>query len=324
MLLALLFRWPVADYQTFQNNMVLTMGCLGFSFLLWRINPWVCALVIWVTLRGFAHITTYVYFLSGVVWYYFLVKRVRDTRPLLDMIGFIAIFNCLLIPFQMWTIHRYLGITGNENFLAAFLAISLPVFLRKNWRIWLFLIIPVLVLTKTFGGYLSATVGFLYYIFSIKWKYRWIAVLVLIECFVILMTRFDGPGLERLNVWFITAQYYFEQCFWLGAGLGTFANNEWLRSDLIQFTGCFWNHPHNEVLKAVYELGIIAIPLIYGVFWSYRKCKSVIPMTALVIILVNINVNFPLYIGATAILITTWLAILEIGGRNEKRSIRVR
>ncbi len=318
MLVALLFRWPVKDYQGWQNGMVLICFSSGLAYLLWRVNPWVSILFVWVTLRGFNHTGTYGYFLAGAVWYYFLVTEIEDIEPILNMIAILAIINCVFMPLQNVAVGRYLGVTGNENFLAALFAMSLPAFFRKTWWLWLFLIIPALILTKTFGGYLSAGAGLVYYMFAVKWRFRWVAIIVLFECFVILMLKVDGPGLERIDIWFITMMYAWHQNFWFGAGLGCYEAHKHMMADIVRYTrGIYWNHPHSELIKSTYELGIISLPIISAVFWSFRKNRAVIPMTAMVIVFVNMQVNFPLYVGATAILAVTWMAIVTITHRRQ-------
>lgn len=79
--------------------------------------------------------------------------------------------------------------------------------------------------------------------------------------------------------------------------------------------GVIWKTAHNELLQAVFEMGIgfaiIAIGYARNIIKNFRK-DAVIPVMAIVIIFVNSLVHYSFHIATTMMIAITWFAVLEI------------
>lgn len=170
-------------------------------------------------------------------------------------------------------------------------------------------------MTLSVGGILALCVGMSFYS-VVHWRKIW-PVLGGILLVGLYMKFINMPhAIERWDVWIKSLEIY--STFWgMGFGLGHF------KVVYPGLTGEPWEQAHNDILQGMLEMGI-SFPIILGGFlvstWiRFRKVlkEAIIPMTMLVIILVNSMVSFPWHIGRTAFLTVTILGILEIKLRSE-------
>lgn len=215
-----------------------------------------------------------------------------------------------------WTLTEYKGIRpgfgslGLHNALAAFLAISLPFFYRKKWCWLLFLIVPVLLLSKTSTSVGAAIVGVFFYFR--KLKYFWIPVLLALGFSVwenlpwslnienldrLGQVFLSGRHLEWWAVWFqITAAF---SRFIFGYGPGAIP---WTQSFV-----------HCEYLGMFLQYGLIGVLLLIGYIITIPKDNIRLYTSFITLIIVSIGF-YPMHHASTAILIILILGLLE----NEK------
>jgi len=206
------------------------------------------------------------------------------------------------------------GILCNQNLASAFIAFGFPLFLRRYWVLITPLLIFGFIATLTTGGVVSVLAGLIFYV-CVRSKKAWhvfvtITFSVVATGLFIKFAHFPSAS-QRWDVWMkaiiIHAQYPI-----MGMGLGQFK---------IVFSGLTeipWEQLHNDILQGICEMGV-SFPIILSGYlittWErFRKVsrQAIIPMTALVIILINSQVNFPWHVARTAFFMVTILAILEI------------
>jgi O-antigen ligase len=80
----------------------------------------------------------------------------------------------------------------------------------------------------------------------------------------------------------------------------------------------WFNKAHNDLLQGLFEMGIFFPILLSGYMYSIKKRvpdftddKYLIPVTAIVIVLINCSVHFLFQIGTTALIAVTWVGIME-------------
>jgi len=186
--------------------------------------------------------------------------------------------------------------------------------------------VPAFFIVSSSGGVLAIFCGLAVYlcvVIGFKW---WIlascsvAVLiygVLIDTTVIRPTEDtfwkDSIG-TRIKIWILAWEKF--KAHWLfGHGLGqwqTLAHEEYF----IQKSTRTWHaRAHSEFIQGVVEMGAPFLVVVTGYFVDIaRRLKkhALIPLTALVIIVVNSLVNFPFHIPSTGMIAVTWLAIMEV------------
>uniref|UniRef100_A0A6M3INL1 Putative O-antigen ligase n=1 Tax=viral metagenome TaxID=1070528 RepID=A0A6M3INL1_9ZZZZ len=86
-----------------------------------------------------------------------------------------------------------------------------------------------------------------------------------------------------------------------------------------------WLTAHNEYLQMLFELGIGFAIILAGYLFNIVKRMnfktSILPITALIVIMVQSSANFVFHIAPTAMIALTWMAILE-RTLSEKTDIR--
>lgn len=204
------------------------------------------------------------------------------------------------------------GLMGNQNLTSAVFAFGLPGFFRRKWRKLIPVVLLGMVLSKSTGGLAAGICGGLFYS-ACTFNHTENAY-ILVGClmsFVVYILVVDPPVFLRFTAW-REAMGYFWQHWAMGSGLGHW-KTVFLKYRLCG--GTWWVTAHNEMIQAVFEMGIGVSVLFLGYFRNlYIRFdqRAVLPYSAVIIIIVNSLVNFPFHIGTTALIAVTWLAILEI------------
>jgi hypothetical protein len=197
------------------------------------------------------------------------------------------------------------GTLGNNNFLAAYLAISMPLFFRQKWIYGLFVIVPCLILCNTTAAIVAAIVGTVYFFarretFTKRKLYCGVALIVfgLYYAFVYHPSILYTGAESRWLYWGEAAKQIFYSPLSILIGYGT---------------GSGWGYPfpmHNEWLQCWHQYGLIGLSLLIGyVLTVYRDNR--ILFSAFLIILVNMLGNYPLHLAPSAFLIIIIAGLME-------------
>lgn len=197
------------------------------------------------------------------------------------------------------------GTLGNNNFLAAFLAISLPFFFRKNWFYGLILIVPCILLCNTSAAVVPAIVGTIFF-FHRKTDLLYLMVIAALLClggayyaFVYHPSILDITSqFSRWKLWAIALQQIFSSPFSIICGFGP---------------GAGWGQAfpmHNEFLQCWHHYGLIGLSLLLGyvltVFWGNKML-----LTAFIIAVINMLGNYSLHLAPSVFLIIIIAGLME-------------
>ena len=197
------------------------------------------------------------------------------------------------------------GTLGNNNFLSAYVAISLPFFFRKNWFYGIILLVPVLYFGKTTSAFVPAIIGTtLYFWPKLNNKLKVIVVsLGAVSCVFYAVFQHTPFYLnprwvawsKALGLWFYSP---YSVAFGRGPGAG------WGES-----------YPmHNEWLQGLYQFGIIGLALMCGYVLTacLTTCrKNRILFTAFIIAIINMFGNYSLHLSPSAFLIIIIAGLIE-------------
>jgi hypothetical protein len=192
------------------------------------------------------------------------------------------------------------GTMGNQNHLAALLAVSFPFFFRKYWR-WF--IVPMLLgfyICQTSTAFAAVAFGSLYYLWG--WKGMLLGVLPATGYFLFV----DGNKLseilklDRFVFWQdglrIILSSEKSTFFGLGGGI------QWKRGDQL----------HSEYIQLLWSYGLTGVAIIAGfIIGLLRKNKDRLLQTILIIILVDGIGNHLMHVTVTAIMGVTVFALIE-------------
>ncbi len=235
---------------------------------------------------------------------------IQAALGILQALGFDPIFD---IARNLVTVNSELpsdaavGTLGNNNFLAAFVAISLPFFFRRRWFYALPLLVVCLIFTKTTTAFIAAIVGTVYFFYpqikSIK-----LEVFVLV-CFVaagavISYAFFYHPFAEnpRFDYWLNGLQQVAQSWQTILIGFGPTA--EWKIGDKL----------HSEYVMALFNFGVIGLALLMGYIITICRTNRIL-FTAFIILCIDAIGNHVLHTIPTALLAITICSLIE----HEKR-----
>lgn len=285
-------------------------------------------------LHGFYHVA------AGVA-VYAAVSRLRVNR--LEFA-----FNCVAAASALlaaWTVLQALGIdpllvksgqqpdhvkpwmlgslTGHPNFLAAYLAVSLPFFWRPGWRWGLLVLVPVLVAQQTTGGIMAATAG-LGYLAWRQWGHDrlfWWGVTAAAIWGLVFVLAVDPIQHSIVSRW-ATWQWALVDPSVLGHGPGTWGivlggklKNAWV---------------FNEYLQVFLEMGAVGLVAVGWLSWSVLASRPRggtsadvwrhhIVKAAVLAIAVNCTVNPFFHIPTTALLGAVVLGLWEVSRAAPKK-----
>ena len=260
----------------------------------------------------------------GMIWYYGVYKT-GNKEYILNTLCVIALINIGFLVLQSFGIALIfnhngdttcVGLMANPNEISAVLALCFPAFLRKKWNLFIPIVLLGLVLSSSFGGFIAVIVGSIYYLWK---RINKVIIILGITATVILFMFFDTPGISyRLATWIVGLKLYLEHPI-IGSGIGhwkyVFSNISvnGMETRMLQ--------AHNEYLQGMFEMGLPFLVILGGflvTMWHRLKKLDDIYKVAMIVILINCFVNFPLHIAVTAYMILTWIAIIDKGYHNEK------
>jgi hypothetical protein len=193
------------------------------------------------------------------------------------------------------------GTLGNNNFLAAYLAISMPFFFRKNWFYGLILIIPVLYLCNTTSAIVPVIIGAMFFFYprmSAKVK---VIIGVVSAAIIFWYAVFQHTPIHtnpRWGLWAGVLKQVFYSPFTFICGYGP---------------GAGWGQTfpmHNEWLQCLQKYGIIGLTLLAGyVLTIYRGNRML--LTAFIIAAINMFGNYPLHLAPSVFLIIIVAGLIE-------------
>jgi len=209
------------------------------------------------------------------------------------------------------------GTLGNQNFLAAFLAISFPIFLRKGkhtasrmnlptrWVIALPIIAYALFISNTTAAIGALLVGLAFFYGGIKW-----AVFSIVPAFIIYALKYQGALFTNArfeywhNAWLSTSSTWYTFLFGWGPGI------TWQSGNML----------HSEYVNTFFNFGFIGVAflLCYLISITWKSTNRYL-QTAVLIIAVNILGNHAFHLVSTGVLAIVIFALIE----REKREVSV-
>jgi hypothetical protein len=271
----------------------------------------------------------------GVVLYVILIEYGRNwSTALMDMLCVVALLHMVFVILQAFDVHllwknaggTVTGIMENQNSGSALLALCFPAFLRGKWK-WLSpLIVLGLFLTKSSGGMVAVAVGFGFYALVTVEQRKFLfpigmGIVLMVALFIGFFDEFDSRAI-RLNVW-NHAWEVFKDNWVVGCSIGRW-KTEFIYLVVHKGFPEGFVRLHSTILQSMMEMGIgfLIILIWYLANIIRRSWKSlatlVIPLTAIIIIMVNGSVNFLIRIAPNAAIVIVWLAIMEISLRNAR------
>jgi len=218
--------------------------------------------------------------------------------------GFDPILNGLNLFFPAKALLATTTLTGtmfNPNFLAGYLAVSLPFFFRPKWLYGLILLIPCLYLSNTTSAAVPAIIGACYFYHNrLTRRERWLSitggavVIAAYSCFQH-SAFYLNP---RWKDWIFAATQVRHDLFSLMAGFGP---------------GAGWGkgYPmHNEWLQCLHQFGIIGLGLLAGYVATIYRGNRIL-FTAFIIAAINMFGNYSLHLVPSAFLIIIVAGLIE-------------
>jgi hypothetical protein len=236
----------------------------------------------------FQSIHSMIFVISGFVLY----LACRNSRGPLDTY-YKWICGLVLIIIAMGFIQVFVGhgppvaTLGNQNFFAAFIAISAVFFIRKRWWIFLPVIGLALFCAKTSTAVAAAIISCAWYRWG--WKGAGLSIIPAIAYFVLFKT--PASLVERWSYWVDAL---------------TKMSNSWQTILFGVGPGVFWrsgNELHSEPVYLLFNLGIIGLCIVAAyIITSFRRpCDRRLQAAFLAIIIDSIG-NHVMHTAPTALL----------------------
>jgi hypothetical protein len=217
--------------------------------------------------------------------------------------------NAISSAMPMLKENEMTGSLGNPNFVAGFLAISLPFFFRKSWYFAIPFIVFILWKTMTSAAAVPACIGIAVYL-AMKYRNRLstkkVALVLaggflaaLIYAFVIDNNIIRaGYHNNRFDMWWAAVQQVVQTPFTIVFGFGP---------------GAYWGQAyplHSEWVQMFHQFGIIGLILLIGYVLTISR-KNIVLFSAFVIAMINMAGNYPLHLAPSAFLIIIIAALIE-------------
>jgi hypothetical protein len=268
-----------------------------------------------------ASLDTMMFFLVGAMLYYFVSVSKIKIQYFYNTICISVIIQCVIAILQSFKVDPVLvflnmflsayptlsidtmtGTLVNNNFLAAYVAISLPFFFRKRWAFFVPVIVYVLIGAKTTSAFVPAIMGSAIYFYDSTTKSRIIIAALAMSgiwyaCFYHPFIRATHYN-DRLDMWLIALNQVFAHPFTSIFGIGP---------------GASWNRPypmHNEWVQCLHQFGLLGLSALSGyVVTIYRKNRML--FSAFIIAAINMFGNYPIHLAPSAFLIIIISGLIE-------------
>lgn len=266
-----------------------------------------------------AALDTTVFFLAGAVLYSAVTHSTAKTETFYNAIRVSALLQSILCICQLWGADPFLwflnffvhaagelpagtmtGSLGNNNFVAAWLAVCLPFFFKGKWRWCLPILLALLLSSRTVAAVAAAFIGCGYLLWG--WKgvvgavAAGLAYLSWDHGIVYILTVPEPHG--RIVLWreALGLIFYHPLTVILGSG-----------------PGAWWGHDfpmHNEFLQGWHQYGSIGLLIIAGYVVNIYRGNRVL-FSAFLVMCVNMCGNYPLHLAPSAFLFILIAALIE-------------
>ncbi len=261
-----------------------------------------------------------IYFMAGAVIYVAVVKSKLKNETFYNIICIAALIQGTLALLQsfgfdpvVWTLNKVLtavplldsrtmvGSLGNNNFLAAFIGISLPFFFRKNWFYGLILLIPILYFSRTTSAIVPVLIGSFVFFYPHMYKrFKIVAgvALLLAASWYAVFHHTPFYANPRWTLWYEAFRIWAVHWFPVVFGMGPGAN---------------WGHNypmHNEWAEGLYQFGLIGVALMIGYVVTIYRGNRIL-FSAFIILAINMFGNYPIHLAPSAFLIIIICALIE-------------
>lgn len=270
-----------------------------------------------------------VFFLVGAVAFVAVQEARIKIDTWIDILRVSAVLQAALAACQFFGMDPYLlflnlfvkaagelpsgtmtGSLGNNNFLAAWIAVCLPFFLKGRWRWFLPLLVAVLLASRSVAGVAAALIGCAWLLWG--WKgivgavAAGLAYLSWDHGIVYVLT--NPEPFNRVNLWkeALALIFYHPLTLILGAG-----------------PGAFWGHSfpmHNEYLQAWHQYGAVGLLIMAGYILTIHR-KNHVLFAAFLVMCVNLAGNYPLHLAPSAFLFIVVAALIERHKALERASV---
>lgn len=247
---------------------------------------------------------TVLFIIAGAVFFIFVCYGTASTGFYKNWICGFSLALSLIAILQYYHFNlRVVGTLGNENFLAAFVAISLPLFVRRKWLYAIPLIILTLILARTSTAFVAAMAGVIFYLWpTIKRMNEGLLIALAMAVSIALLsyTFIYHPsilGSDRYMMWLDAAKVIslHWHTFIFGVGPGVL----WLAGDML----------HSEYAYMYFNFGTLGLVILFGIMKSIPNSDRALYASAIVIA-VNMVGNHLFHTGPTAIEATIIIALL--------------
>jgi hypothetical protein len=318
--LAFIVAFVVIMSATVRNNW---LSNLAWYLCAWMIFVFIFRMVYGVPDVVFADATNELIYVAAGIAIYLAVSRSRMRNSCyFNIICTAALIQAVLAISQrlgfdpvVWTLNRFTtatpllsvtaltGTLGNPNFLAAYLAISLPFFFRPRWVYGLIPIIPVIYLCNTTSAFVPAIIGAIYFFYHQLSK-RTLCIVSAISALMITYYAFFTPGHGPLHTnprwsdWELALKQVLHSPFTMIFGMGP---------------GAGWGKPypmHNEWLQCLHQFGLIGFYLLTGYVATICRSHRIL-FTAFIIAVINMVGNYSLHLAPSAFLIVIIAGLIE-------------
>lgn len=197
------------------------------------------------------------------------------------------------------------GFLGNNNFFAAFMAFSLPFFLRRKW-VWLVpVVIFALILANTRMAWIAASAGMVYYLWPAMESKRARGIFIgFVTCAAVAYLLCTGRAFS-----------HFERVdYWVDAVRTSF-NNGWFTVIFGNGLGSVWqagNSLHSEYVEMFFSFGLVGLGMLAAfIVTTIVGCPSRRLTAAFIIMAVNVIGNHAAHLAPSAFFIIIVIALME-------------
>jgi O-antigen ligase len=197
------------------------------------------------------------------------------------------------------------GFLGNNNFLAAWLAFSIPLFLRRRWIFCVPVIIFALALANTRMAWIAASAGIVYYLWPIltsrRARFIFVAVIACAAAAYLLGTGRAFSHFERFDYWksaidMALSSGRFSTLF--GNGMGAV----WKVGDSL----------HSEYVEMFFSMGVVGLCILEAfIITTLLRCPSRRLNAVFIIMAVNVIGNHAAHLAPSAFFIIIIIALIE-------------
>lgn len=267
-----------------------------------------------------AALDRFVYLLCGLAVFVGVSRQRIKNEVFYNAICIAALVQCAIAISQfngfdpvVWVLNQFTtanpllsataltGTLGNNNFLAAFIAVSLPFFFRRGWAYCIPLLLFCLYFANTSSAFVPAIIGALFYFWprlNRKVKAGCVVAGIVIGGLYALFQHSNVFLNPRWQDWLHALSLVLANPFSLVFGMGPGAG--WGKSYPL----------HNEWLQCLYQFGVVGFGLMAGYVLTIYRGNRIL-FTAFLIAAINMFGNYSLHLAPSAFLIILIAGLIE-------------